>query len=111
MHNPSLFKSSPCAAASLWCGIGVIALCIMWAVMAGGSESGAKMAGDEAWFVLLIVGAYAAAIGGVTLTLGGVVLSALSMIRGEGRTGLALLGLLLSVGPVLFLVIVLADVF
>jgi hypothetical protein len=77
----------------------------MWALLAGGGESATKAVGDETWFLILIAGAYVAAIGGVALTLGGVVLSALSLIRGEGRPGLALLGLGLSVSPALLIVL------
>lgn len=104
--RPSLFKSSPCAAASLFCALGVIAICLMWALLAGGGESATEAVGSEAWFLILMAGAYAAAIGGAALTLGGVVLSALSLIRGEGRPGLALLGSALSVSPALLIVLV-----
>ena len=83
----------------------------MWVGLVSADEWLSKALGGGATFVLLMLGAHALAVGGVVCALGGVALSVLSLLRGEGRAGLAWLGLLLSVSPVLLAVIVLADVF
>jgi hypothetical protein len=106
----SLRKSAPFCAFSLYCALGVIGLCAMWVGLVSADEWLSKALGGGATFVLLILGAYAVAIGGCLCSLGGAVLAVLSLLRGEGRPGLAVLGLLLSVSPVLLSIVILADV-
>ena len=106
--KPPLFKSSPYAAASLLCALGVIGLCVMWVglVETGGPLS--KRIGSGGVFLLMMAGAYVLAIGGCVLILGGLASSVISLRRKERHTGVALLGLILSIGPTLLVLLLIA---